>query len=91
MSTWLIGVCIGVLGAALYAGLYSDKLFYRDSTRSYEKGKRVPNEDAVGGYIIVALVCSIAWPVVLGAAMLAGPIYGVFKLGQKIAKRKEVK
>lgn len=89
MSTWLIGVCISALGAALHAGLYSDNLFYRESTRSYEKGKRVLDEDVVSGYVIVALVCSLAWPVVLGVAMLAGPIYGVYRLGRKIASKRQ--
>ena len=88
MTTWLIGVCISALGAALHAGLYSDKLFYHESTRSYEKDKRVLNEDAVGGYIIVALVSSLARPLVLVGAMIAAPLYGAFLLGKKLSAHK---
>lgn len=92
--TYVIGVVVSALIWALIAGLYTDKLFYREPTRSYEKG-RVVEDEYVWCYCGTAVIASLAWPIVLGFAVvvvgLGGPVYGVFKLGQKIAKRKDVK
>lgn len=96
MITWLIGVCISIFVAALYAGMNTDKLFYRDPIYTFEKTKaRVLDDKKVTVYIAGAVTLSIFWPgvfIVSGAAVvIAAPLYGIFKLGQKIAKRKEKK
>lgn len=96
--TYVIGVVVSALIWALVAGLYTDKLFYRDPIpmRSYEKGKgRILEDEYVSLYCGATVIASLAWPIALGIAAvvvgIGGPAYGVFKLGQKIAKRKDVK
>jgi hypothetical protein len=92
--TYVIGVVVSALIWALIAGVYTDKLFYREPTRSYEKG-RVLEDERVWWYCVAAVIASLAWPITLGIAAavvgLGGPAYGVFKLGRKIAKRKATK
>jgi hypothetical protein len=92
--TYVIGVVVSALIWSLIAGVYADKLFYREPTRSHEKG-RVLEDEHVWWYCFAAVLASLAWPFALGIAAvvvgLGGPVYGVFKLGQKIAKRKATK
>lgn len=92
--TYVIGVVVSALIWALVAGLYTDKLFYREPTRSYEKG-RILEGERVWWYCFAAVLTSILWPIAWPAAAVVGGLgglaYSVFKLGQKIAKRKDVK
>jgi uncharacterized membrane protein len=67
--TYVIGVVISALIWALIAGLYTDKLFYRDANpmRSYEKGKgRILDDERVWWYCGAAVCASLAWPIALG-------------------------
>ena len=91
MTYFAVAIMI-ILGSALYAGMNTDKLFYRDPIYAYETNKgRILDSKKVDIYVGCTFGCSLAWPLVLIGAAVVVPLYGIFKLGQKISKRKEVK
>lgn len=75
---WFIGFVCVIAVRVFTAGMNTDA-FYRKSRYSWENGPQFSG-DAVFAYIMITMVVATTW-------FLSLPLLGVYKLGERYAKR----
>jgi hypothetical protein len=83
--TYVIGLVISAIAFAIFTGMRVDRFYH---VVSYRKEKVLDTEFVVTHCFVGALVL-LAWPLALGAAVAAVPLYGAFLFGKKLKARKE--
>ena len=57
----------------------------------YLIGRYLADESEVGGFITAAVIGSLLWPVIVVAAIVLGPFFGLFYMGAKRAEKAKEK
>ena len=57
----------------------------------YLIGRYLADESEVGGFITAAVIGSLLWPVIVVAAIVLGPFFGLFYVGAKRAEKAKEK
>jgi hypothetical protein len=80
--TYIIGAAVTAIAFAIFTGMRIDKFYY-----NYTYGSSL-DTDIIYGHSLIGVAVIAFWPLALGAAIAAVPLYGAFLLGKKLSARK---